>query len=145
MNHQIMITVDGYSWVATATTHHNGKQREVTAVSCVDVPTRVLGALDEHVISVHDVLELVRHYLNDTGSLIREATCGAIEITWYPLNAVALRDDLTGKTYSVKLIDCHGNTHMYETGAGSSWDAMDICKDVLQLPVRSSVVQPLGY
>lgn len=145
MNHQIMITVDGYSWIAIATTHHNGKAREVSAISCVDVPLQVMAALDEHVINVHDVLELVRTYLNDTTVVRREATCGAIEITWYPLNAVALREDITGNTYSVKLVANDGAIVNYEVGAASSWGAMDICKDALQKPVRSSVVIPLGF
>lgn len=145
MNHNIMITVDGYSWAAYATTHHTGTQREVTAVSCADVPLQVLGVLADHIIDVHDVLELVRNYLNDTGAVIRSATCGPVSIEWRPLDAAALREDLTGNTYAVKLTDQTGKTHEYEVGACSSWSAMDQCKEQLRLPVWSSVVVPLGY
>lgn len=145
MNHNILITVDGYSWTAIATTHYNRTTREVTAVSCVDVPLQVMASLDEHLINVHDVLELVRHYLNDTGTVIRSATCGPISIQWQPLDPVALREDLTGRTYQVKLTDQTGKQHEFELGAVSSWSAMDQCKAQLQLPVWSSVVVPLGY
>lgn len=145
MNHNILITVDGYRWTAIATTHHTGKQREVTAVSCADVPLHVMATLSDHIIDIHDVLELVRNYLNDTGAVIRSATCGPVSIEWRPLDAEALREDLTGNTYAVKLTDQTGKTHEYEVGACSSWSAMDQCKEQLRLPVWSSVVVPLGY
>lgn len=145
MNHNILITVDGYSWTAIATTHHNGKQREVSAVSCADVPLQVLGTLADHIIDVHDVMELVRNYLNDTGAVIRSASCGPVSIQWQPLNPEALRDDLTGNTYQVKLTDQTGKQHEFNIGACSSWSAMDTCKEQLKLPVWSSVVVPLGY
>jgi hypothetical protein len=145
MNHSLVITVDGYSWVTIATTHHNGKIREVSAIACIDVPTRVLGALDDHVLSPHDVLEVVRQYLNDTAAAQHGTTCGPIEISWHPLDAAALRADLTGKTYRVKLTDCTGVRHTFETGAANQSAAFAACADLVQQPIRSSVVQPLGY
>lgn len=145
MNHNILITVDGFAWTAIATTHHTGRQREVTAVSCADVPLHVMATLSDHIIDIHDVLELVRNYLNDTGAVIRSATCGPILIEWQPLNPEALRDDLTGQTYEVKLTDQTGKQYEFTTGAANSWNAMDICKGWLMLPVWSSFVRPLGY
>lgn len=145
MIHAIMITIDGYSWTAYATTHHNRVAREIAAISCTDVPMVVMATLSDHIIDVHDVLELMRNYLNDTGAVIRSATCGPVGIEWRPLDAEALREDLTGKTYQVKLTDQTGKTHEYEVGACSSWSAMDQCKEQLRLPVWSSVVVPLGY
>lgn len=145
MNHQVMITVDGYTWVATATTHHNGKEREVSAIACIDVPLRVLGALSDHLIDVHDVLELVRNYLNDTATVKQEATCGPIEITWYPLNGEALRNDLTGRTFEVKLVDKRGGVHLFDIGAANSWEALDVCGATLDGGPRSSVVVPMSY
>lgn len=145
MNHLVMVTVDGYSWVTTATTQHTGKQREVIGVSCEDVPTTVLGTLSDHLIDINDVLEVVRNYLNDTGVAQSDTVCGPILISWRPLDRVTLRDDITGNTYHVKLTDLSGAVHHYDVGAATSWHAMDICKAVLQAPVRSSVVHPLGF
>lgn len=145
MNHSIMITVDGYSWTATAHVHHNGKQRTVDALSCQDVPLQVHAVLADHLIDSHDVLELVRNYLNDTATVKREATCEPIEVSWYPLAATALREDLTGKTYHVKLTDTDGGVHHYDCGAASSVSAITACAEALGKGMRSSVVQPLGY
>lgn len=145
MKHLIMVTVDGYSWIATALTHHNGKQRQVSRVSCEDIPTHVLGTLADHLIDANDVLEVVRNYLNDTATAVTETQCGPIAITWSPLDRIALRDDLTGNTYHVKLTDQTGQAHEYDVGAATSWHAFDMCKAALQLPIRSSIVQPMGY
>ena len=145
MNHNIMITVDGYSWVAVATTHHTSKQREVSSVACADVPTTVLGALDEHVINIHDVLELVRVHLNDTAINRRTLNIGPIKISWYPLDSDALRADITGRTFAVKITDSNGQAHVFEVGASNSWCALDLCMPSVPGPVRSSIVQPITF
>jgi len=145
MNHSIMITVDGYSWVAVATTHHTGKAREVSAISCADVPLQAMAALDEHVVSIHDVLEVVRTYLNDSAAALYETKCGSIEISWRPLDADQLREDLTGLTFHVKIVDRDGKQHAFNTGASSSLQAWNTCSALVPEPHWSTVVRPLGY
>lgn len=144
MNHSILVTVNGYSWTATATTERTRSGREVTAVSCTDVPLIVMAAIEDQAVSIHDVLEIIRYHLNDTANKKRDSFCGPVVFEWLPLNPEYLRADILGRTFEVRLTDCHGRTHEYTTGAGSNWEAMDIATAALGLPVRSSVVIPLG-
>lgn len=144
MKHAIMITIDGQSFTGYATVSHATTGRVVEQVTCEAPPLVVLGTLEEHLIDVHDVLYVISEYLNNTARRKHSFECGPIEVSFSPVDPERFREDLTGRTYMVKLVDCHSNVHMFDVGTGNSWVAMDYAKEALSLPVRSSVVQPLG-
>lgn len=143
MKHAIMITVDGFSFTGHAAISHTASGRVVEQVTCEAPPMQVLGTLEEHLVDIHDVLYIMSEYLNNTARRKHSFECGPIEVSFSPVDPERFREDLTGTTYMVKLIDTHSNVHMFDVGTGNSWVAMDYAKEALAMPVRSSVVQPV--
>ena len=143
MKHTIMITVNGFSFQAVAEISHTPHGREVEKVTCSAPPVQVLGELSESLADINDVCYLVQHWLNDTGRRKFSFELGPIEVSFSPIDPERFRRDLTGKTFMVKLLDNHRNTHLYDVGAGSNFEAMDVARENLGRPIWSSVVQPL--
>lgn len=143
MKHSIMITVNGFSFQAIAEVSHITNGRIVESVTCDTPPVQVLGELSESLADINDVCYLVQHWLNDTGRRKFSFELGPIEVSFSPIDPERFRQDLTGKTFMVKLLDNHRNTHLYDIGAESNFEAMDVCKETLDRPIWSSVVQPL--
>lgn len=144
MIHNLYITVEGHTFPAICTTARNRDYvREVTSVAAPWIPPEVIRTLDESAVSVHDVLEVVRHYLNDTATLECSASCGSIRFEWEVMDRDALRSDLTGRSYHVKLTGKGGLRFECETGAANSWEAMDKATAAFGRKVWASVVTPL--
>ena len=140
MRHNILFTVDGYSFLALAFVEHVPNEgRIVTTIAAAHVPQHVMGALTETALTIHDVFEVARYHLNDTAVAVHEQKCGAVEFAWYPLDRDALRMDLTGTPYAVELTDATGQYHCFELGAHSQWDAVDKCKEWVPGPCWSAV------
>lgn len=144
MIHNLLVTVEGHTFPAICTTMRNRDYvREVSSVAAPNVSMHVMGTLDEASIDVHDILEVIRHYLNDTATRVTAANCGTILFSWSVQDHDALRADLTGRSYHVKLTSKCGQRFECETGASNSWHALDIAKVVFNRLVWSSVVTPL--
>src|SRR6056297_2042177 len=143
MKHAIMITINGQSFTGYADISHTSAGRIVEQVTCSEPPLVVLGTLEDHLTAIHDVLYVIGEYLGNTARRKHSFEVGPIEISFSPLDHDRFREDLTGQTYMVKLVDCHSNVHLFDVGTGNSWVAMDYAKEALSVPVRSSVVQPV--
>lgn len=144
MIHNLLVTVEGHTFPAICTVARNRDYvREVTSVAAPNVSMHVMGLLDDTAVSLHDILEVIRHYLNDTATRVTAANCGAVLFNWDVMDHDALRADLTGRSYHVKLTGKHGERFDDTIGAANSWEAMDKAKEAFGRLVWSSVVTPL--
>lgn len=151
MKHNIMITVDGISFEATAHTGpSHGAQytpRMVTHVTVDNVPLQVRAIIDERsaLLDVDDILEVVRHYLNDPMNTTHEFDSRDVEISWLVFDYQAIRDDIMAhSTYIVHVELSSGRVVHEEVGANSgiaAWGAVSWLFNPDEV-VRHSSTQP---
>lgn len=144
MNHSIMITVNGFSFMAEADVVHAPGGRIIDSVTAPNPPLQVLSDLADTLADIHDVLYVISHHLTDTARTHHAIEFGAIGIEFHALDPQALRADLAGKTFMIKLKDSAGTTRLFDVGATDSSTAYYVAADQVPAAILSSVVQPIG-
>ena len=143
MEHNIQLTVNGFSFPAHAVIAQGKQGRHVERVTCSAPPFQVLAALEGHIVGINDLLEVARHHLSDTSRSAFNFSVGPVDVSAVPLNLGAFRTDLTGRTYEVEVTDTKGGKHVFDVGASYSFYALTAVEAVIGAPLRSSAVHAM--
>lgn len=143
MHHTIKIDLAGVPAVAVATIEYTHHGRALSSVKIDEIPDAWADALARCALSLDDVLFVVGEYLSLTGRQTLGTACGRLTIDATVLDLDRWRDDLHGRSYSVKLVDCHSLVSFYDVGAHNGLVAMRYASDAHGVPVRSSMSVPV--
>lgn len=101
MKHDIFVTIDGHGFAAVAFTREslytNKDEYTPRVVYCLQAPVtpeRLSGSIGGTGLNVDDVLEVVRHHINDISGRHHECTIGDVEISWCVYDYQTLHNDL---------------------------------------------------
>lgn len=107
MNHNLFISIDGHGFAAVAftreTLYTDMSEYTPRLVYCLQapvVPERLAGTLPGTILAVDDVLEVIRHHLNDVSLRHHELTIGDIEVTWCVYDYQTLYNDLMSNAHN---------------------------------------------
>lgn len=145
MNHVIKIDVNGLSIEANAAIHHAGACRELEYVECRSLPAGLDDVLERCLLTVDDILYLTAQYALLHNKPVFSFACGPVDVQAKIMDPEAWRQDLEGNTFMVKLTDVQNNQHFFDVGSLSSVNAYYLAKELVHVPIRSSVCQPVPF